>query len=733
MKPINIIAAFFLLPVFLCAQVVKEKPIKKCPTAFAIFVDSKTFEKTKNAIYQYRDAVENDGLSTYIFSADWKNPDQIRKELQALYKADPSLEGIVLVGDIPVALVRNAQHLTTAFKMDELRFPMAESSVPSDRFYDDLHLSFDFIARDSVQPLHFYYKLCEYGPQDLKPTFYSARIRYPEKRGGDKYQAISDFLIRAAVAKAEKNNRLDCFVSFTGSAYNSECLVAWMDEMKAYRENFPLAWTSSQSAKQLNFRMDNYMKYKLFDQLQRPEVDLFMFHEHGMPEEQLINNNAPGSSFESRYENVRSDIYSMVRRKVSRQKASPDSVRNEMAKKYGLQKNFFDKFNDPALLKADSISQADTYINLTDLKGLNTYPRFVMLDACYNGSFHLDDYVAGYYIFNRGKTLVVQGNSRNVLQDRWTIEMIGLLSYGVRVGTYNRMVATLEGHLMGDPTVRYASVIQEEVASGITLKAGNDRYWKQGLSSEFADIQSLSLRMLADNDTAKVLSPMLLKTFKTSAFNTVRMEALRLLSRYANKDFTDAVALGLYDPYELIARQSASYAGRIGSKELLLPLADVFINYDEKQRVSYNVFNALGLYPADQALEAIQTVLYKSSHLDKEKELEEIKDGYMQRANNQKKSHTLLMNSAADPQKRIMEIRSVRNYNYHFLLNDYLTLLSNPKENLSVRETMAEALGWFDNSYRKEEIVQACHQILKENNIAPTLKNELIQTINRLK
>ena len=80
-----------------------------------------------------------------------------------------------------------------------------------------------------------------------------------------------------------------------------------------------------------------------------------------------------------------------------------------------------------------------------------------------------------------------------------------------------------------------------------------------------------------------------------------------------------------------------------------------------------------------------------------------------------------------------MEIRSVRNYNYHFLLNDYLTLLSNPKENLSVRETMAEALGWFDNSYRKEDIVQACHQILKENNIAPTLKNELIQTINRLK
>ena len=50
-----------------------------------------------------------------------------------------------------------------------------------------------------------------------------------------------------------------------------------------------------------------------------------------------------------------------------------------------------------------------------------------MFDACYNGSFHENDYIAGQYIFNDGQTLVAQGNTRNVLQDRWTIEMIGLL------------------------------------------------------------------------------------------------------------------------------------------------------------------------------------------------------------------------------------------------------------------------------------------------------------------
>ena len=62
--------------------------------------------------------------------------------------------------------------------------------VPTDRFYDDLNLKFEFIRQDSVNHQHFYYKLTEDSPQRLNPTFYSARIKYPEKKEGDKYAAI---------------------------------------------------------------------------------------------------------------------------------------------------------------------------------------------------------------------------------------------------------------------------------------------------------------------------------------------------------------------------------------------------------------------------------------------------------------------------------------------------------------------------------------------------------------
>ena len=68
-----------------------------------------------------------------------------------------------------------------------------------------------------------------------------------------------------------------------------------------------------------------------------------------------------------------------------------------------------------------------------------------MFNACYNGSFHRAGYIAGSYIFSDGRTVAAQGNTVNVLQDRWTYEMLGLISHGVRIGQYNRLIATSRG------------------------------------------------------------------------------------------------------------------------------------------------------------------------------------------------------------------------------------------------------------------------------------------------
>ena len=48
--------------------------IRDRPTAFAIITDNQTYANTKDAMHQYKTAVEDDGLATYLISGDWQNP-----------------------------------------------------------------------------------------------------------------------------------------------------------------------------------------------------------------------------------------------------------------------------------------------------------------------------------------------------------------------------------------------------------------------------------------------------------------------------------------------------------------------------------------------------------------------------------------------------------------------------------------------------------------------------------
>ena len=111
--------------------------------AFAIVTDEKTYASCKTSVDQYAESIKNEGMNVFVINNGWSTPEDIRKKLVELYKSS-NLEGAVFIGDVPVPMIRDAQHLTTAFKMDQRR-DWQESSVPSDRFYDDFDLKFNFI------------------------------------------------------------------------------------------------------------------------------------------------------------------------------------------------------------------------------------------------------------------------------------------------------------------------------------------------------------------------------------------------------------------------------------------------------------------------------------------------------------------------------------------------------------------------------------------------------------
>lgn len=715
-------------------------PVMVLANSFAIVIDRTTYSKAKDAVENYRKAVEHDGLKTYLIAAEWANPSQVRDSLKALYNRDKTLEGCVLVGDIPIAMIRNAQHMTTAFKMNEQTFPIRESSVPSDRFYDDLHLKFKYLSQDKEDSALYYYKLTEDSPQRLNPNFYSARIRYPEGKNGDKYQAIADFLNKAAKAKYAQPNKLDQVVSYNGASYNMDCLMVYMDEEKAYRENFPLAFQNGTGFKHWNFRMNHAMRNYLLSELKRDGIDVFMFHEHGAPDQQLVNGNEACQETSSRLASVKREIYSHTKKRAKKGE-SLDSLQQMFSVKFGLAAGFWDDYANAEYRKKDSIAHAESYISLPDLENIVSNPTFVMFDACYNGSFQDKDQIAGRYIFNPGSTLVVQGNTRNVLQDRWTIEMIGLLSHGIRVGQYNKLVATLEGHLIGDPTVRFAPISANTVSMDIMTKADNRKYWNRLTKSKYPDIQSLALRMLADcdfglsegNEKARAAtSAMLLSTFRTSPFNTVRMEALKMLSRYGGEDFTEAVRLGLNDPYERIARSSADYAGRIGDVSLLPDIVRVLFEDEDRIRIQYQLNTSLFLFPKEKVIDEVHRYLSASNRMDKKAEMEKAVGSIADNFAFRDRGDSVIMDAKAKTDKRISAIRFLRNNPRTQSLDTYLAFLNDTSVPQNLRVLMAEALGWFDLSCRKADIRSFIRKMLVEGQ-PDELKEELLQTLERLR
>ena len=141
-KVIFLILFLLVSNVALQAKIKIIQPIQQHSSSFAIIVDDVTYDKISDAINTYRDAVENDGLSTFILADKWKNPEEIKAEIIKLYNGKPKLEGVVFIGDIPIPMIRNAQHMTSAFKLDEEKYPYFESSIASDCFYDDFDLKF---------------------------------------------------------------------------------------------------------------------------------------------------------------------------------------------------------------------------------------------------------------------------------------------------------------------------------------------------------------------------------------------------------------------------------------------------------------------------------------------------------------------------------------------------------------------------------------------------------------
>ncbi|MBQ8672886.1 MAG: HEAT repeat domain-containing protein [Bacteroides sp.] len=726
----------FALPLLLMATVSGAEaqeitaPSVKTPTTFAIIIDSKSYDKAREAVDEYRQSVEADGLGTYLAVDDWKSPQPIRELLQQWHNDKKApLEGCVLVGDVPIAMVRDAQHFSSAFKMDQ-EHDWKESSIPSDRYYDDFDLTFDYLKQDSTIALYHYFTLRADSKQYLSPDIYSARIKPLELEGVDKYELLRKFLKKAvALKKEDANNVVDKLTVARGNAYNSEDQAAWAGEQLALREQLPAIFLPGGTSKFLDFDFADAVKGLYLNEVQAPGLDIMLYHHHGSEERQYLNSYPKSNTLNKGIEGVKFNARSEVSYLNRRRKMSREAAIDSVARRYGIPREWCANTFDKEVWAADSIIDRGMDIYTTDIHGLKPQARFVLFDACYNGSFHVKDYVAGAYIFSEGRTIATIGCTVNTIQDKWPDEFYGLMGAGMRVGHVNRMNCFLENHMSGDPTYRFASnaPCKFDINEALVLKAGNAGFWKKQLKHEMPDVQALALRQLSDADYPG-LPELLEETYFSSPSFIVRLQAMRLLYLNYPEKSERVITAAINDGYELIRRFATEYCELHGSPKCAEALVSAYLERGTEMRMNFRAISGLDAFDAEVVKDLAKKLSEGRAFYDR-KYMEKLEKSLEYPAE-EKAERVKLINSSDPKRSRLkLAVRRFRNGPYTFgidLLTNYVTDTTRPKE---VRVIAAEALGWYGGHYLKQDIIDKLNTIRVADS---DVQNELTKTLNRL-
>lgn len=700
-----------------------ENPSIQGSSSFAVITDSRTARECRPQMTAYKQTLEAEGLPVYIVSHDWTTPEQVRDVLRKLY-AENALEGCVFIGDVPIAMITKAQHLTSAFKMDERDHPLHETSVPSDRFYDDFDLQFAPQGTPS-QGLFHYYEMSPDSPQYISCDIYSGRIK-AQKAYGDPYKQIARYLEKA-VAEHRDATPFDQFVSYTGHGSYSNSLIAWRDEQQLLDEQFGDVFSRTHNAKFLRYSMQPFVKESLIREVRRDDVDMMVFHEHGMPHRQYLS----GTPYVESAEDAAAEMQRSLRELARRPGSGRESAAKRAAEK-GLDSTWYNRAEEPEMLRLDSIADLRTGIILEEVEAIAPNARFVVFDACYNGDYREDDFIAGHYIMAPGRCVTTFANSVNVLQDKSAFDLLGLLGEGLRIGAWAKNIHILESHVIGDPTYRFKAAHPELDINSMALKRNNG-FWLGQLDNAIPDIQNLAMIRLWENDYPQLLA-ILLDKCSESPYSVVRYNAFRLLESLNGPEYKQALMLAAYDRFEFLRRIAVTRMGRIGDEAFISVLIDVYVRDRNAARIVFNISEAIRCFDKQQVEKAIETYFADKNFYHAREEKQELLDKLIERneLSPGESSTREILDPQGKPRWRQARISFLKNRPYHQHVTEYLTLLGDEQVPEILRVRMAEALAWFNLSVRRHEIADAGRKLLARGNCSPELAKEVQRMINRV-
>jgi hypothetical protein len=220
--------------------------------------------------------------------------------------------------------------------------------------------------------------------------------------------------------------------------------------LREHSRNFHSRAVNDQSALQHKFGNEIYH----LAELEKSELDLAIFHAHGGIDAQYLLGYPPAQNIDENVQAIRLFVRSKMRDARDR-KRNVEETQKYYQEQYNLPDIWLVDALDDSVEHSDSLLAAKLDLYSSDVARIAPQAEIIIFDECFNGSFINPGYVAGTYLFGNGTTIAGVANSVNVKQDIWSDELLGVLSYGVRIGEWHRIRTYLESHLFGDPTFRF--------------------------------------------------------------------------------------------------------------------------------------------------------------------------------------------------------------------------------------------------------------------------------------
>lgn len=717
---------------------------------FAIVIDPKSYAEARTEVEAYASAIEKvNGLKVYTLIDRWGIPDSIRQHLYRLHtqKNEP-IVGCVFVGDIPVAMIRDGQHMTSAFKMDQRR-DRRESSVPSDRFYDDFSLQFRSLGKDDSLD-YFYYSVTPQSAQRTCPTIYSGRIRPTDVNGSSRYQKLRAFLKKAVAAK-QAQRPMRQMLYFSGHGYISGSKVARIDEKASYYEHF--SWLGLPDAASvgkgngsaanngitarrnaisfIDHTDQNPVKERLMNELMRTDLDLAVLHHHGYFDTEYLNGTAPIRTVREAKEfimqNLREHVYAAHQRGKN-----ADSISLAFQQRFDVPASWLKGALNDSVAAQDSLMDAATDLHLEDFAAYGYQPNtpVVIIDACFCGSYHQSDCIANEYIFSPGGTVAVVANTVNALQDKWSDHLVGLLGLGGVVGDLPRFSGYLESHVIGDPTYSFAP--QPDAVDVDHLININDKgRWQQLLKSPQPELQCLAILELAR--MGAVSSADLLSIVKTSPYGIVRLQAFLSLADFNDDNYIEGIIVASDDAFELLQRMAVRAMTASGDERLIPSLISLAIANNTTPRVTFNALNALCVYPEDQLMNEFARQFDNPSvrYIRKDSVRQVIAHAIQSAASRLAPEADSLLSPNIKAKTARFILRSMRNQMPHYKVPELIRFYNQTTDD-DLRITVLELLGWHPNSCQVKLMRQFAKQQADNAALPVAVRDEALKTYHRL-